>query len=51
MRKTFHRHAEARGLGLFITKTQIEAMGGEISAESAIDKGSSFKVIFNKNQA
>jgi len=49
LRKTFHRHAEARGLGLFITKTQIEAMGGEISAESEVDKGTTFKVIFNKH--
>ncbi|MBW4891805.1 PAS domain-containing sensor histidine kinase [Mucilaginibacter sp. HMF5004] len=48
MRKTFHRHAEAKGLGLFITKTQIEAMGGEISAESEVDKGTKFTVIFNK---
>jgi signal transduction histidine kinase len=48
MRKTFHRHAEAKGLGLFITKTQIEAMGGEIFAESEVDKGAKFTVIFNK---
>jgi PAS domain S-box-containing protein len=48
MRKTFHRHAEAKGLGLFITKTQMEAMGGEITAESEVDKGTKFTVIFNK---
>jgi PAS domain S-box-containing protein len=48
MRKTFHRHAEAKGLGLFLTKTQIEAMGGEITAESTVDVGSTFKVTFNK---
>jgi len=51
MRKTFHRHAEARGLGLFITKTQIEAMGGEISAGSVVNKGTTFKIIFNKKLA
>jgi PAS domain S-box-containing protein len=48
LRKTFHRHAEAKGLGLFITKTQIEAMGGEITAESEVGVGTMFKVIFNK---
>ncbi len=48
MRKTFHRHAEAKGLGLFITKTQVETMGGEIFAESEVDKGTKFTVIFNK---
>jgi len=48
MRKTFHRHAEAKGLGLFITKTQIEAMGGEISVESKVGEGTKFKVVFNR---
>jgi len=49
LHKTFHRHAEARGIGLFITKTQVEAMGGSISVESAVDNGSTFKVLFNRN--
>ncbi len=48
LNKTFHRHAEAKGVGLFITKTQVEAMGGEISAESEVGKGTTFKIIFNK---
>jgi light-regulated signal transduction histidine kinase (bacteriophytochrome) len=48
LRKTFHRHAEAKGLGLFITKTQIEAMGGSINVESEENKGSTFKIIFNQ---
>jgi len=48
LRKTFHRHAEAKGLGLFITKTQVEAMGGTISATSKVEKGTTFKVVFNK---
>jgi PAS domain S-box-containing protein len=46
LNKTFHRHSEAKGIGLFITKTQVEAMGGSISAESEVDKGSTFKIIF-----
>jgi len=48
LRKTFHRHQEAIGLGLFITKTQVEAMGGKIFAESVVDKGTTFIVEFNK---
>ena len=48
LRKTFHRHAEAKGLGLFLTKTQVEAMGGEIAANSVVDEGTAFKIIFNK---
>ncbi len=46
LHKTFHRHPEAKGVGLFITKAQVEAMGGQISAESEVDKGTIFKIIF-----
>jgi PAS domain S-box-containing protein len=48
LNKTFHRHEEAKGVGLFITKTQVEAMGGSITAESEPDKGSTFIIHFNK---
>lgn len=44
--KTFHENPDAKGVGLFITKTQVEAMGGSISATSEVDKGTAFKVIF-----
>jgi light-regulated signal transduction histidine kinase (bacteriophytochrome) len=30
----FHSHIEGKGLGLYITKTQIEQLGGTIRAES-----------------
>lgn len=50
IRKTFHQHPEAKGFGLFMIKTQIEAMGGEIWVESAPDLGSTFFVKFtNQN--
>lgn len=39
LRKIFHQHPDAKGFGLFITKTQIEALGGKIWAESAPNKG------------
>lgn len=47
MHKTFHRHKQARGMGLFMIKTQVEAMGGEITVESVVNEGSIFTVIFN----
>ena len=47
IRKTFHKHPDAKGFGLFMIKTQIEAMGGKIWAESQINKGSTFFVEFN----
>lgn len=51
LNKTFHKHAEAKGVGLFITKTQVEAMGGSITATSEVDKGSVFIVYFNKKSS
>jgi PAS domain S-box-containing protein len=50
LNKTFHRHAEAKGVGLFIIKTQIEAMGGTIALASEVDKGTTFKITFNSNK-
>lgn len=50
MRKVFHRHPDAKGFGLFITKTQVESMGGKIWAESEPDKGSSFFVEFRNRE-
>ncbi|MDT0647714.1 PAS domain S-box protein [Zunongwangia sp. F260] len=44
MYKTFHRHKDARGIGLFITKNQIEAIGGKIEVESEVGKGTTFKL-------
>ncbi|MEJ4086959.1 PAS domain S-box protein [Galbibacter orientalis] len=49
MYKTFHGNRDARGIGLFITKNQIEAMKGKIEAESELDKGTTFKIYFNEN--
>lgn len=44
MYKTFHKHKDAKGLGLFITKAQVEAMNGKIEAESAVNEGTLFKI-------
>ncbi|HCO82424.1 MAG TPA: hypothetical protein DIT95_02680 [Arenibacter sp.] len=44
MYKTFHEHEDSKGIGLFITKNQIEAMNGKIEVESAVDKGTLFRI-------
>lgn len=44
MYKTFHGNKDARGIGLFITKNQIESMGGKIEVESRVDVGTTFKI-------
>ena len=46
LNKTFHRHPEAKGVGLFMTRTQIESLGGTITAESEVDKGTVFTITF-----
>lgn len=46
MYKTFHGNTDARGIGLFISKSQVEFMGGHIEVESKIDHGTTFKIFF-----
>ncbi|WP_411029098.1 PAS domain-containing protein [Spongiimicrobium sp. 3-5] len=48
MYKTFHKHKDAKGIGLFITKNQMEAMNGKIVAESTVNAGSTFKLYFDR---
>jgi PAS domain S-box-containing protein len=50
MYKTFTNNPEARGIGLFITKNQIEAIGGKVEVESKINVGTTFKVYFKNAQ-
>ncbi len=46
MYNTFHSNPESRGIGLFITKNQVEALGGTIQVESTPGYGASFRVVF-----
>ncbi len=46
MYKTFHHNEDAQGLGLFMTKNQIEDMGDQITVTSKKDEGTIFKVHF-----
>ncbi len=48
MYKTFHNNKDARGIGLYITKNQIEAMNGKVTVDSEVNKGTTFKVFFNE---
>ena len=44
MYKTFHQNNDAKGIGLFITRNQIESLGGTIKVESAINQGTKFTI-------
>jgi len=46
MNKTFHKHPNAKGVGLFMTRNQIESLGGTIMANSSVDEGTLFTVTF-----
>ena len=50
LNNTFHRHPNSKGVGLFMTKTQIEAVGGSVTVESEVDKGTTFKIILKKHK-
>jgi len=49
LNNTFHRHVDSKGVGLYMTKIQIEAVGGSITVESEVDRGTTFKIILKKN--
>lgn len=42
----FHINSSGKGFGLFLVKTQVEAMGGTIQVESALDFGTTFTLVF-----
>ncbi|MBP9924777.1 MAG: tetratricopeptide repeat-containing sensor histidine kinase [Cyclobacteriaceae bacterium] len=42
----FHTHVEGKGLGLFLTKTQVESMGGTIEIKSEVNVGTTFIISF-----
>ena len=42
----FHNHADSRGLGLYLVKSQVESMGGTIEIESEVNKGTRFTLTF-----
>ncbi|WP_165836236.1 PAS domain-containing sensor histidine kinase [Taibaiella soli] len=45
-RKIFHRGFDSRGVGLFMTRNQIETLGGKITVESEPDIGTTFTIKF-----
>lgn len=46
----FHSNIEGKGLGLYIIKSQIEAMDGKIEVDSLPDVGTTFCIYFKKHR-
>lgn len=45
-KKIFHRGYDSNGVGLFLTKTQIEAYNGKIEVNSKLNEGTTFTIYF-----
>jgi len=43
----FHNYPDSKGLGLYLVKSQVEAMGGSITVSSIVNKGTTFTITFN----
>ncbi|CAH8281721.1 PAS domain S-box-containing protein [Mariniflexile fucanivorans] len=48
--QTFHNNKDSRGVGLFITKNQVESLDGKIDVKSEVNKGSEFLVYLKNAQ-
>lgn len=46
MYQRFHPNTEGQGLGLFIIKAQIDALGGSVELKSAVNEGTTFQIFF-----
>lgn len=47
---TFHGNDNAEGIGLYITKNQIEALGGKITVESEFGLGTTFYITIKEHK-
>jgi PAS domain S-box-containing protein len=42
--KSFHAHTRGKGMGLYMLKVQVEALGGNVSVISKISQGTRFRI-------
>lgn len=48
MYKTFHGNSDAKGIGLFLSQSQMESMGGKITVASKPGRGATFCLHFKR---
>jgi signal transduction histidine kinase len=46
--ETFHQNADSHGVGLYVTRVQIESLGGTISVQSTLSQGTKFTIKLSK---
>lgn len=46
----FHNYPDSKGLGLYLVKSQIDSMGGEINISSTVNEGTTFIIKFKKQK-
>lgn len=44
LHERFHTEADGSGMGLYLVKTQVEAMQGSINVESKVNQGTTFRI-------
>jgi signal transduction histidine kinase len=49
--KRFHFHTEGKGMGLYLVKTQLTALGGRIEVNSRVNEGTRFSIYLKQDQA
>jgi PAS domain S-box-containing protein len=42
----FHKNADSKGIGLFLIKSQLNALGGQIEVDSEVNNGTTFTITF-----
>ena len=42
----FHKNADSKGIGLFLIKSQLNALGGQIEVDSEVNIGTTFTITF-----
>jgi len=48
LHQTFHKHADSKGVGLFLVNKHITSLGGKITVDSQPGNGTKFEIIFRK---
>ncbi len=48
--KRFHPNVEGRGIGLYLVKTQVEAMSGRLEVESKLGEGTTFLIYLRSGE-